>query len=188
MAAEVSSLTMYPGATDELSVVCYPQNATNKEEYTNITNQYWNYDYKYITGVSGSLRIDEDCPTNITNKPVTVSVKGLQATVYITVRPRIEVTSVSLNKTTVNMKVGEQVSLQATILPEDADNKALNWSSSNTNVATVDQSGQVTAITPGAVTITATSVSDTDKQASCQVTVTNNANAGNEGIQGGVND
>ena len=62
--------------------------------------------------------------------------------------------------------------LVTTVLPEDADNKAVKWSSSDPNVATVDATGIVTARNIGTATITATTV-DGNKTATCVVTVDN---------------
>ena len=52
--------------------------------------------------------------------------------------------------------VGDTATLTAAVLPADATNKAVSWSSSNTAVATVSSDGIVTAVAPGKATITAT--------------------------------
>ncbi|MFL0270043.1 leucine-rich repeat protein [Candidatus Clostridium radicumherbarum] len=64
------------------------------------------------------------------------------------------VTGVNLNKTTVNLKIGESTSLEETVNPTDVLNKDVTWSSSNTSVAIVDNTGKVSAIGKGAATIT----------------------------------
>ena len=81
-------------------------------------------------------------------------------------------TSVSINKATDDLTVSESDTLVATITPENALNKAVTWSSSKTDVATVDNTGKVTAVSAGLVTITATTV-DGNKTANCTVTVGN---------------
>ena len=68
----------------------------------------------------------------------------------------IAVSSVKLNKTSVTLDIGETVELTATVSPENATNKTVTWSSSNTSVATVTD-GKVTAIAVGSATITAKS-------------------------------
>lgn len=68
----------------------------------------------------------------------------------------IAVESVQLNKITLSMVKGEKETLQATVLPEDADNVAVTWSSSDEAVATVSEEGEVEAIYPGNAVITAT--------------------------------
>ena len=81
------------------------------------------------------------------------------------------VNSMTLDKMTLNMKVGETDRLQAIILPENADNKAVTWSSSNEQIATVDAEGNVKALRSGEVWITAISVDNPEVKASCTVTI-----------------
>ena len=81
-----------------------------------------------------------------------------------------EVTSVTLNKETLNLEVGKTGKLSATVLPDSAADKSITWSSSNTDVASVSSSGTVTAKKAGTAVITATAVNG--KNASCTVTVT----------------
>jgi beta-fructofuranosidase len=82
----------------------------------------------------------------------------------------IAVSSVSLNKTATTRTIGTQETLVATVLPADATNKSVSWTSSNSSVATVNSSGLVTAVSVGTATITATT-QDMGKTASCIVTV-----------------
>ena len=82
----------------------------------------------------------------------------------------INVRSVALDKTTVNIKKGETVKLNATIAPADADNKEVTYTSSNSAVAKVDNTGLVTALSSGEAVITVTT-KDGSKTASCKVTV-----------------
>ena len=84
--------------------------------------------------------------------------------------PVISVSSVSLSKTSITIKEGSSESLSATVSPSDAQNKAVSWSSSNSSVATVDNSGRVTGVKAGSATITVTT-SDGGKTATCSVTV-----------------
>jgi hypothetical protein len=81
------------------------------------------------------------------------------------------VASVSLNKTTTSLKVGDQETLTATVLPEDATNKDVTWTSSNDAVATVNALGRITAVAAGTATITVTT-DDGGHTAQCVVTVT----------------
>lgn len=80
---------------------------------------------------------------------------------------QIPVSSVTLDQTSITMEVGDTKTLTATVLPVDASNKAVTWTSSAPGVAAVDD-GVVTAWRPGTVTITATAGGQT---ASCEVTV-----------------
>ncbi|MDO9490614.1 ice-binding family protein [Acetobacterium sp.] len=78
--------------------------------------------------------------------------------------------SVSLDKETASLAVGETQALTATVLPADVTNKNVTWSSENTIAATVDENGIVTGVSAGIATIVVTTV-DGNKTASCVVTV-----------------
>ena len=80
------------------------------------------------------------------------------------------VASVSIDRTSLSLEVGENTVLVATIYPDDATEKAVTWSSSDTSVATVGDNGVVTAIKKGSAVITAKAG---DKSATCTVNVTN---------------
>lgn len=82
----------------------------------------------------------------------------------------VHVTGISLDRTDATIKEGESVTLVATVTPENAANKAVNWSSGSDAVATVDASGKVTGVKAGSVTITATAV-DGGMKATCALTV-----------------
>lgn len=82
----------------------------------------------------------------------------------------IDVTGVTLNKSSVTIKEKETTALTATISPSNASNKFVSWSSSNTAVATVDGNGVVTGVKAGTATITVKTV-DQGKTASCTVNV-----------------
>jgi Leucine-rich repeat (LRR) protein len=82
---------------------------------------------------------------------------------------KIPVTGVSLNETTASLTVGETLTLMATVTPDNATNKTLTWTSSNTAVATVNN-GTVSALTAGEAVITVKTADD-DKTATCAVTV-----------------
>ncbi len=84
----------------------------------------------------------------------------------------IPVTAIALNKSTTTIAIGDSETLTINYTPADANTgKAVNWSSSNTSVATVDNSGKVTGVAVGTATITATSTTDASITASCAVIV-----------------
>ena len=78
-------------------------------------------------------------------------------------------TSVSVSPTTASIEVGSTVTLTETVLPTNATNKSVTWSTSNSSVATVSN-GVVTGVGAGSATITVTTV-DGGKTATCAVTV-----------------
>lgn len=82
----------------------------------------------------------------------------------------VQVESVTLNKTTLDLMVGGNETLIATVLPVEAADKSLTWLSSDSTVATVDQNGKVTAVKAGNTTITVGTANG--KKATCTVTVT----------------
>ena len=86
-------------------------------------------------------------------------------------RPTAVVESVTLDKTICDLTPNESVQLIATVNPSYATNKSVTWSSSDNNVAIVDVNGLVTAVAAGSATITATSVADNTKTATCTVNV-----------------
>ena len=93
------------------------------------------------------------------------------ATCAVTVRANTgPVTSVNLNKTATTLVVGAKETLTASVLPPDAANKNISWSSNNEPVATVSQTGEITAIAVGTATITVTT-EDGNKTATCAITV-----------------
>jgi len=83
----------------------------------------------------------------------------------------VAVTTVSLSPTTASLNVGGTQQLTPTVLPSNATNKSVTYSSNNTSVATVNTSGLITAVANGTATITVTTV-DGSKTSTCTVTVT----------------
>ena len=100
---------------------------------------------------------------------ISASAGGKSATCKVTVsRKVVPVESVSLDKDSMSLVEGESSTLVATVSPADATDKTVNWSSSNQSVASVDNSGVVTAVSEGESIITA---SAGEKYATCKVTV-----------------
>ena len=86
-------------------------------------------------------------------------------------RPNLSVESVTLDKTSCELMPNETAQLVATVNPGYVANKNVVWTSSNTDVATVDANGLVTAVAAGSAIITATSEADNTKTATCTVNV-----------------
>jgi uncharacterized protein YjdB len=90
--------------------------------------------------------------------------------------PTVNVTSLTLSQTEAALTVGQTLTLTPTVLPDDASNKTVAWTTSNASVATVSNSGVVTAVGGGTCTITATATNGTDDTsddytATCAVSV-----------------
>ena len=90
--------------------------------------------------------------------------------VILRYKTNIIVTSVTLNKSTMDLASGSSEQLVATVLPENADDKRVIWTSSDNNIAIVNEQGLVTAVKGGTCIIKATSV-DGGYTASCAVTI-----------------
>jgi uncharacterized protein (TIGR02145 family) len=99
-----------------------------------------------------------------------ISVAILLLFVTIGCKKDKNVTNVTLDKNNITLDIGETATLKATVYPEDAANKTVNWTSSNTNVATV-ANGTVAAREVGTATITVTT-EDGNYTATCLITVT----------------
>lgn len=95
--------------------------------------------------------------------------EGLSATTKVIVTTKVE--KIELDKTEGILNVGNTVTITATVAPEEATNPAVTWSSSDESVATVDETGKVTAVAVGNATITATSEDDSSVSANYELTV-----------------
>ena len=95
-------------------------------------------------------------------------------------------TSIALDQETATLTEGETLLLTATVLPDEATDRTVSWTSSNEAVATVDATGLVTAVAPGNATITATTADGTHLTATCQVTVVKPALRGDVNLDGVV--
>ena len=155
------------GEQTTLIATITPDNATNKS----VT---WKSDNTEAATVeNGVVTAVGEGKANIT---VTTVDGNKTATCEITVLPEeepepevINVENVTLNSQNEELKIGDTVTLVATITPSNATNKNVTWSSDNTNVATVNN-GVVRAVGEGKANITVTTV-DGNKTAVCKITV-----------------
>lgn len=86
----------------------------------------------------------------------------------------IPVTKLTVTPSILNMLIGETYQVIATILPENATYKTLNWSSSDERIATVNSQGMITALTEGNVRITARTTDGSNKVANVILKVSSN--------------
>ena len=89
----------------------------------------------------------------------------------VTVSNTVPVTSVTLNRSSLSLEEGQSASIYATVCPDNATNKNVNWTSSNNGVATVS-GGVVTAVSKGSAKITATAADGSGCCDCCTVIVT----------------
>ncbi len=103
---------------------------------------------------------------------VKVTVGNVSAACKITVCQ--SVASISLNKYTLSLEALETFSLIAEVSPSEADNKEVAWSTSDSAVAAIDETGLITALAKGSAVITVTALDGSGVSQSCAVTVVNN--------------
>ena len=116
--------------------------------------------------------VEDGKVTAIKEGSATITAKAGEksATCQVTVKKSaIPVESISLDQTSLSLISGESERLTATVKPDNATDKTVTWSSSNTSVVDVDQQGEVRAYESGTAVITAKAG---DKSATCTVTVT----------------
>ena len=112
-------------------------------------------------------------PTDYAGSSFTASLSALGPVAIIDIKEETgdtEITSVTLNYSTLTLEAGKTGKLSATVLPASATDKTVAWSSDKPDVASVSSNGTVTAKKAGTAVITATATNG--KSASCTVTVT----------------
>ena len=154
-----TSASLKVGEKLTLTATVAPANATNK----NVT---WSSSNTAVATVDGGVVTAKAAGSATITVKTADGAKTATCTVTVT---DIAVTGVTLSQTSASLKVGEKLTLTATVAPANATNKNVTWSSSNTAVATVD-GGVVTAKAAGSATITV-KTADGAKTATCTVTV-----------------
>jgi uncharacterized protein YjdB len=152
-----TELTLEPGASETLKATVAPDNATDK-------TVSWSTSNAEIATVDGGkvTAVKEGEAT------ITANVGEKEATCKVTVKKGVvAVESVTLNKTELALEPGASETLTATVAPDNATEKTVTWSTSNAEVATVED-GKVTAVKEGEATITAKAG---EKEATCKVRV-----------------
>ncbi len=133
-------------------------------------------------GVTWQKVLDENGkPVKAVGSDATIDLKITETDEYITIEWNgqtfvisktavVAVVSVSVEPTSLTLVPNETVTLQAIVLPDNASDKSVTWSSDKESVATVDAQGVVQAVAVGSATITATTT-DGQHKATCTVTV-----------------
>lgn len=177
----LSATVSYKVATDETATpdvtatcdvaIATDGNATVSDE--NAQKVTWNSSDETVATVAadGTVTALKEGKTEITAISVFAKKKSAPVTITVTKKQvaQVAATGVSLNKTTLGLKVGGSETLTATVAPSNATTKTVTWTTSDAKVATV-LNGKVTAVAVGKANITATT--NNGKTATCAVTVT----------------
>ncbi|MCI8647278.1 MAG: S8 family serine peptidase [Firmicutes bacterium] len=151
---------LYTGESVTLTATVSPSNATDKSVTWSSSNA------RVATVSSGRV-------TGVSAGTATVTARtanGKTASCQITVQSKnVEVTKITLNRTSATLYAGDTLALTATVSPENASNRTITWSSDNPSIASVDRAGTVTAVSKGAATITA--AASNGIQAACRIQV-----------------
>jgi uncharacterized protein YjdB len=157
------TLITYVDASTQLIATVEPINADNK----NVT---WSSNDTSVVKVNSTGLIT--C-VNAGRASIMVTTEdgGKTATLEINVKPvNVHVIGITIDPDTASVYIDSTIQLNTTILPSDADNKNVTWSSNNISVATVSSTGLVTGLALGTTTVTVTS-QDGGKIASSEITV-----------------
>lgn len=167
------------GETKEVVFVCNIKNPINKETGEALKNEAKaamegknkeDYDAAVWDELAAAIQAYESLSADATPEQFEAAYNRLKAALEAFVpKTAIAVTGVTLNSSSLSLTVGDSATLTATVNPKEAD-QTVTWSTSNAAAATV-AGGKVTAVKAGTAVITATSVADNTKKASCTVTV-----------------
>lgn len=161
LSLDITSVTLKKGNTYKMKVTVFPLSATNK------TVTYTSNNKSVVTvDKTGTVKAVGSGTATVTAKSSNGKTVKCKFTVKI---PKIEVSKVTLNKSTLSLNVGDTQQLTATINPSNATNKNIEWQSNNTSVATVSSTGKVTAKKVGTATILV--VASNGMSATCKITV-----------------
>lgn len=153
------TVTMGLNQTRQLQVKITPSDTTNKNvQWTSSNNSVATVD---SNGVVTSKNSGSTIITATTHNE-------LKTEFFIEVET--PVTNITLNSNEINLNPGGTFKLDATVNPSNASNKNIKWISANESIATVDQSGNVTADVAGTTYISAVSA-DGKVVATCTVNV-----------------
>ena len=135
------------------------------------TNVFSSYDSIYGDNSSPSYTIEEyEQRFNRYSTKVKADLQTAKTEAEFAKAVMAALVNVSLDRTSAAIAPGKSLTLKATVTPSEVTDKAVVWSSSDNNIASVDANGKVTAKTAGTAAITATHA-ESGKFASCTITV-----------------
>ena len=157
-----TSLTLTTGTTQTLTASIQPTNANNKK----VT---WKSSDESVATIDQTGKVTAVAKGSCTITATAADGSGVKAECAVTVIQLV--TGITLDSTSMTLPTGTTQTLTASIQPTNANNKKVTWKSNDESVATVDQTGKVTAVAKGSCTITATAADGSGVKAECEVTV-----------------
>jgi uncharacterized protein YjdB len=155
-----TQLKLSKGATDTLTATIWPSNAS-------CPDVLWASSDSSVCSVDETGHIQAKA---VGSAVISATTKDGAYTATCHVNVAVPVTGVMVTPSTLTLKQGTSTSLSAVVLPDDATDQTISWSSSDSSIASVDSDGNVTAVNVGTATITATT-NDGGYTSSCVVTV-----------------
>lgn len=159
-----NNVNLTPTQTVQLSATISPANASNQEIVWSSSN------LAVATVTNGLITAIAMGSANITVSSTDGSNIFAIILVTVTAIPVIPVSNITLNQTSATLRPTNTLTLTATVMPSNATDKTVRWSSSSSN-ATVNSSGVVTAVSSGSAVIRAMTVSG-NLVATCTLTIT----------------
>ena len=156
-----TSVSLMEGKTAALTATVVPEQAAQAVTWTSSNENVVTVDENgVLTAVAAGTATVTAAAADNTGASAVCEVKVMKP-----------VSSIKLDKTSASIFVGKTVTLKAAVSPDDAGNKAVNWSTSDKKIATVDSKGVVKGLAKGAVTITAAAKDGSGVKAACRITV-----------------
>ncbi|MEG2185795.1 MAG: Ig-like domain-containing protein [Clostridia bacterium] len=157
--AEVSQTTLHVGETTAITCTYEPAQAT-------LQQATYHSGQEKVATVSA-----EGVITAVARGQADIAVHSLDGSAKAQLRIKVlqQPTSVTITPEALQLPTGKISTLKATVLPANADKKAVTWSTSDESTVTVDRNGRVKCLKTGIATITATCVDDTSVSASIKV-------------------
>lgn len=165
-------ISLTAGTAEQKQTVKFTTTADWSTNVVDVKSSSW-LSVQPIGGKAGTvtMTVTAQPNTDIKDREASVTITCGTVSQKFTVKqagvPTVDVTSVTLDKTTLALVEGEEATLTATVAPDNATDKTVTWSTSDASIATVAD-GKVTAVKEGQATITAKAG---DKSATCAVTV-----------------
>lgn len=153
-------ITLPINSTDITDSNLFNIKITNSEN-TDVTNQF-TITKTLIENNTSNIILEFTGPLNAGDYNIEVNYDYITKNTNFTLDEFIDISDITISENQINIKKGNIYNVDFTILPANATNKTLNWSSSNTNIATVDSNGIITAVNTGEAIITVSSTDGTN--------------------------